>query len=308
MKVNEGGVFMRWRGGRQSSNVEDRSGGSGGRSVGRVATGGGLGMFLIAIVVFFISGGDLSTVTDTMGGGVQPASYETENVATKEYTDQKEFAAVVFAHLEDYWNGEFEQRNESYQNPKLVLFSDSVNSACGQASSQVGPFYCPADQNVYLDLSFADELSSRYGATGDFAMAYVIAHEVGHHVQNELGITQQLDKIRKRVSETEYNQYSVRLELQADYLAGCFAKYLEGEKYDGKPILEAGDIDEAVTAANAIGDDTLQKEYQGYVVPDSFTHGTSQQRINWFKRGYKYGDLEHGDTFNEKNLDLAFAY
>ncbi|MGM0172959.1 KPN_02809 family neutral zinc metallopeptidase [Enterococcus sp. DIV0800] len=297
---------MRWRGDRQSSNVEDRSG-SNGRPVGKIATGGGLGLFLIAIVVFFISGGDLSTVTDTLGGGVTPATYETENVSSKEYIDQKEFAAVVFAHLEDYWDGEFAERNETYQNPKLVLFTDSVNSACGQASSQVGPFYCPADQNVYLDLSFADELSNKYGATGDYAMAYVIAHEVGHHVQNELGISKQLEKIRQRVSEKEYNKYSVRLELQADYLAGCFSKYLAGQTYQGQPILEEGDIDEAITAANAIGDDTLQKEYQGYVVPDSFTHGTSQQRINWFKRGYKYGDLEHGDTFNEKNLDLAGA-
>lgn len=296
---------MRWRGDRQSSNVEDRSGG--GRPVGKIATGGGIGVFLIAVIVFFLSGGDLSTVTDTLGGGITPATYETENVSSKEYTEQKEFAAVVFAHLEDYWNGEFEELNEAYQNPKLVLFTDSVNSACAQASSQVGPFYCPADQNVYLDLSFADELSNKYGATGDYAMAYVIAHEVGHHVQNELGISAQLDKIRKRVSESEYNKYSVRLELQADYLAGCFSKYLAGETYKGQPILEEGDIDEAITAANAIGDDTLQKEYQGYVVPDSFTHGTSEQRINWFKRGYKYGDLDHGDTFNEKNLDLSTA-
>ncbi len=297
---------MRWRGDRQSTNVEDRSGGNS-RPVGKIATGGGLGVILIAVIFFFISGGDLSTVTDTLGGGITPASYETKNVTSKEYTEQKEFAAVVFAHLEDYWNQEFESRNETYQNPKLVLFTDSVNSACGQATSQVGPFYCPADQNVYLDLSFAEELSTKYGATGDYAMAYVIAHEVGHHVQNQLGITEQLDKIRKRVSETEYNQYSVRLELQADYLAGCFSKYLAGQTYQGQPILEEGDIEEAITAANAIGDDTLQKEYQGYVVPDSFTHGTSQQRVDWFKSGYKYGDLEHGNTFNEKNLDLATA-
>lgn len=295
---------MRWRGDRQSTNVEDRSGSSG-RSVGKMATGGGLGAIVIAIIVFLISGGDLGSVTNTLGGGITPASYETENVQSTEYQEQKEFAAVVFAHLEDYWNEEFSEMNESYQNPNLVLFTDSVNSACGQATSQVGPFYCPGDENVYLDLSFADELSQKYGATGDYAMAYVIAHEVGHHVQNELGITSQLNKIRQQVSETEYNKYSVRLELQADYLAGCFSKYLAGETHDGQPILEAGDIEEAITAANAIGDDTLQKEYQGYVVPDSFTHGTSQQRINWFNRGYKYGDLEHGDTFKEKNLDLA---
>ena len=295
---------MRWRGDRQSTNVEDRSGSSG-RSVGKMATGGGLGAIVIAIIVFLISGGDLGSVTNTLGGGITPASYETENVQSTEYQEQKEFAAVVFAHLEDYWNEEFSEMNESYQNPNLVLFTDSVNSACGQATSQVGPFYCPGDENVYLDLSFADELSQKYGATGDYAMAYVIAHEVGHHVQNELGITSQLNKIRQQVSETEYNKYSVRLELQADYLAGCFSKYLAGETHDGEPILEAGDIEEAITAANAIGDDTLQKEYQGYVVPDSFTHGTSQQRINWFNRGYKYGDLEHGDTFKEKDLDLA---
>lgn len=295
---------MRWRGDRQSTNVEDRSGSSG-RSVGKMATGGGLGAIVIAIIVFLISGGDLGSVTNTLGGGITPANYETENVQSTEYQEQKEFAAVVFAHLEDYWNEEFSEMNESYQNPNLVLFTDSVNSACGQATSQVGPFYCPGDENVYLDLSFADELSQKYGATGDYAMAYVIAHEVGHHVQNELGITSQLNKIRQQVSETEYNKYSVRLELQADYLAGCFSKYLAGETYDGQPILEAGDIEEAITAANAIGDDTLQKEYQGYVVPDSFTHGTSQQRINWFNRGYKYGDLEHGDTFKEKDLDLA---
>lgn len=270
-----------------------------------MATGGGLGAIVIAIIVFLISGGDLGSVTNTLGGGITPASYETENVQSTEYQEQKEFAAVVFAHLEDYWNEEFSEMNESYQNPNLVLFTDSVNSACGQATSQVGPFYCPGDENVYLDLSFADELSQKYGATGDYAMAYVIAHEVGHHVQNELGITSQLNKIRQQVSETEYNKYSVRLELQADYLAGCFSKYLAGETHDGQPILEAGDIEEAITAANAIGDDTLQKEYQGYVVPDSFTHGTSQQRINWFNRGYKYGDLEHGDTFKEKDLDLA---
>ena len=211
----------------------------------------------------------------------------------------------MFGYLEDYWQDVFQERQETYQDPTLVLFTGSVQSACGYATSQVGPFYCPADENVYLDLSFANELSDKYGASGDFAMAYVIAHEVSHHVQNELGITQQLDKIRQQVSEKEYNQYSVRLELQADYLAGTFAKYLQGETYQGQPILEAGDIQEAITAANAIGDDTLQKEYQGYVVPDSFTHGTSQQRVDWFNRGYRYGDLAHGDTFNVDSLDLS---
>lgn len=295
---------MKWRGGRQSSNVDDRTGRSSG-SGGMLAAGGGIGTVIIAVLFFLFSGGDLNSLPDVLGGSGQAANYQTENVGTSEYTEEKEFSAVVFGYLEDYWQDVFQERQETYQDPTLVLFTGSVQSACGYATSQVGPFYCPADENVYLDLSFANELSDKYGASGDFAMAYVIAHEVGHHVQNELGITQQLDKIRQQVSEKEYNQYSVRLELQADYLAGTFAKYLQGETYQGQPILEAGDIQEAIRAANAIGDDTLQKEYQGYVVPDSFTHGTSQQRVDWFNRGYHYGDLAHGDTFNVDSLDLS---
>lgn len=295
---------MKWHGGRQSSNVDDRTGRSSG-SGGMLAAGGGIGTVIIAVLFFLFSGGDLNSLPDVLGGSGQAANYQTENVGTSEYTEEKEFSAVVFGYLEDYWQDVFQERQETYQDPILVLFTGSVQSACGYATSQVGPFYCPADENVYLDLSFANELSDKYGASGDFAMAYVIAHEVGHHVQNELGITQQLDKIRQQVSEKEYNQYSVRLELQADYLAGTFAKYLQGETYQGQPILEAGDIQEAITAANAIGDDTLQKEYQGYVVPDSFTHGTSQQRVDWFNRGYHYGDLAHGDTFNVDSLDLS---
>ncbi|OTO25301.1 MULTISPECIES: KPN_02809 family neutral zinc metallopeptidase [unclassified Enterococcus] len=295
---------MKWRGGRQSSNVDDRTGRSSG-SGGMLAAGGGIGTVIIAVLFFLFSGGDLNSLPDVLGGSGQAANYQTENVGTSEYTEEKEFSAVVFGYLEDYWQDVFQERQETYQDPTLVLFTGSVQSACGYATSQVGPFYCPADENVYLDLSFANELSDKYGASGDFAMAYVIAHEVGHHVQNELGITQQLEKIRQQVSEKEYNQYSVRLELQADYLAGTFAKYLQGETYQGQPILEAGDIQEAITAANAIGDDTLQKEYQSYVVPDSFTHGTSQQRVDWFNRGYRYGDLAHGDTFNVDSLDLS---
>lgn len=287
---------MRWQGGRKSSNVEDRTTGTGAK-----VAGGGIGVIVIVVLAFLFSGGDLNSVVDVLNqsGGIQPASYETENVGTQEYTEQKEFAAVVFGYLEDYWQQEFTAMSQTYTDPKLVLFSGSVRSACGQASAQVGPFYCPADESVYLDLSFGEELAQRYGATGDFAMAYVLAHEVGHHVQNELGVSRQVDQLRQQLSEKEYNQYSVRLELQADYLAGCFAKYLEGETYQGQPILEVGDIEEAITAANAIGDDTLQKEYQGYVVPDSFTHGTSQQRVTWFKRGVEYGDLAHGNTFQD---------
>ncbi len=295
---------MKWRGGKQSTNIDDRTGRSSGAG-GKLVAGGGIGTVIIAVLFFLFSGGDISSLPDVLGGSEQAANYQTENVAANDYTEEKEFSAVVFGHLEDYWQAVFQERQESYQDPTLVLFTDSVQSACGYATSQVGPFYCPADEHVYLDLSFANELANTYGASGDFAMAYVIAHEVGHHVQNELGITQQLEKIRQQVSETEYNEYSVRIELQADYLAGTFAKYLAGETYQGQPILEVGDIEEAITAANAIGDDTLQKEYQGYVVPDSFTHGTSAQRVAWFNRGYQYGDLSHGDTFNENNLDLT---
>ncbi|KAF1293415.1 neutral zinc metallopeptidase [Candidatus Enterococcus leclercqii] len=302
---------MRWKGERQSSNVEDRrgasagSGGSGGpsRFPGGAVGGGGLGLILLVILSLVFSGGDLgSLLNGTEDGRLTEQTPSTERVTGTD--EQKEFAAVVFAHLEDYWNQTFDDYDKSYQDPTLVLYSGSVSSACGTANSAVGPFYCPGDQKVYLDLSFQEELAQNFGATGDFAMAYVIAHEVGHHVQYELGISDQMARIRQRVSEKEYNQYSVRLELQADYLAGCFAKYLANETYNGKPILEAGDIEEAIYAANQIGDDTLQKQAQGYVVPDSFTHGTSSQRVAWFQRGYQYGDLEHGDTFSEASLDL----
>lgn len=206
---------MKWRGSRQSRNVDDRTGRSS-NSGGMLAAGGGIGTVIIAVLFFLFSGGDLNSLPDVLGGSGQAANYQTENVGTSEYTEEKEFSAVVFGYLEDYWQDVFQERQETYQDPTLVLFTGSVQSACGYATSQVGPFYCPADENVYLDLSFANELSDKYGASGDFAMAYVIAHEVGHHVQNELGITQQLDKIRQQVSEKEYNQYSVRLELQAD--------------------------------------------------------------------------------------------
>lgn len=300
---------MRWQGGRKSRNVEDQTnrsndggnfggfGSSGG--FGKKTAGGSLGIVVIVVLGFLLFGGNLQDLGAILGGQIQPASYETQNVDTnsEKYQEQKEFAAVVFGYLEDYWQEQAAKEGFKHHDPTLVLFSGSVKSACGQASAQVGPFYCPADQKVYVDLSFQKELATKYGATGDFAMAYVLAHEVGHHIQYELGITQQLERIRRQVSKETYNQYSVRLELMADYLAGSFAKYLKGKTYNGQPILEVGDIEEAITAANAIGDDTLQKEYQGYVVPDSFTHGTSAQRVEWFKRGVTYGDLKNGNTF-----------
>lgn len=298
---------MRWKGGRQSSNVEDR-GSQRGSSQPSLLAGGGIGGVVVILVIMFLSGGNLDSVLDvfSQSAGIQPSRYETQNVSDTHHQEQKEFAAVVFGYLEDYWETEFAESGQTYQQPTLVLFSGSVRSACGQASAQVGPFYCPADEKVYLDLSFGDELAKRYGATGDFAMAYVLAHEVGHHIQNQLGISDAMHRLRQQLSEKEYNRYSVQLELQADYLAGSFAKYLAGETYEGQAILEVGDIEEAIVAANAIGDDTLQKQAQGYVVPDSFTHGTSADRVEWFQQGVKYGDLEHGDTFRQAGLELSY--
>jgi predicted metalloprotease len=209
------------------------------------------------------------------------------------------FVGVVLADTEDVWNRLFQQQGSQYQEPKLVLFSGQVRSACGFASAASGPFYCPADRNVYIDLVFYKELKQRFGAPGDFAQAYVIAHEVGHHVQNLLGISEKVQAMRGRVSEAQYNQYSVRLELQADYFAGVWAHHAQRMN-----ILEQGDLEEAMRAANAIGDDTLQKQAQGHVVPDSFTHGTSEQRMRWFMKGFKSGKLEQGDTFSVDEGDL----
>ena len=207
------------------------------------------------------------------------------------------FVKVVLAETEDVWNKVFAENGSQYQEPTLVLFSGAVQSACGSASAASGPFYCPGDQKLYIDLSFYDELSQRFGAPGDFAMAYVVSHEVGHHIQTLLGTTQKLAQIRQQVSQEEYNKYSVMLELQADFLAGVWAHHTAN-----KNLLDANDIEEAMRAANAIGDDRLQKQAQGYTVPESFTHGTSEQRMYWFKRGYESGDIRQGDTFNDARL------
>jgi predicted metalloprotease len=286
---------MKWKGGRRSSNVEDR------RGSGGFSTGGGLGMsgmagggifgIIIMIIIALFGGGDLfggggSTPTETPQTGVTETSNKTED-------EMAEFVSVVLAYTEDSWTQEFANNNLEYVEPTLVLFTGQVQSACGVAGSQVGPFYCPADQKLYIDLSFYDQLSQEYGASGDFAMAYVVAHEVGHHVQNLLGIMDQVQSARNQLSETEYNELNVRLELQADYLAGVWANYVQE-----KGVLEEGDFEEALQAAFAVGDDTLQKQYQGYVVPDSFTHGTSEQRMRWFTKGFEKGDLSGGDTFN----------
>jgi predicted metalloprotease len=208
--------------------------------------------------------------------------------------ERAEFVRVVLADTEDVWNKLFKDMGKEYPDPRLVLFTGTTSSGCGNASSASGPFYCPADQQVYIDLSFYQDLQTRFQAPGDFAMAYVIAHEVGHHIQNYLGISRKVQQMRQQVSEGEYNKYSVKLELQADFLAGVWAHHAQKMKN----ILQEGDIEEALNAANAIGDDNLQKKAQGYAVPESFTHGTSQQRMYWFKKGYQTGDLNQGDTFN----------
>lgn len=286
---------MKWKGRRTSSNVEDRRS-SGSSSMGGIGgkgiMGGGIGIILI--IIFALMGGDLGSILNT--GIVNPGNTPTVQ-ETQEADELKNFVSVVLADTEDAWTQIFAENNMTYEKPTLVIFSGSVQSACGTAGSSTGPFYCPADQKLYIDLSFYQDLSQRFGAPGDFAMAYVVAHEVGHHVQTLLGISQQVQKITSQLSQTEANKYLVRLELQADYLAGVWANHAKGQGY-----LEEGDLEEALNAANAIGDDRLQKNAQGYVVPDSFTHGTSAQRMKWFKLGYQYGDLGHGDTFNTNDL------
>lgn len=281
---------MRWRGERQSTNIEDRRG----MSVGRVAVGGGLGTIVIMILalLFGVNPQQLFEQLPSDQPGVQssrPTSPEEEEL--------KQFVGVVLAKSEDVWTEVFRQNGRQYREPTLVLFTDRVQSACGMTGAAVGPFYCPGDEKVYIDLSFYEQLRREFKAPGDFAQAYVVAHEVGHHVQKLLGITDRVDSLRQRVGELEANQMSVRLELQADFFAGVFAKYVQNQG-----MLEAGDIEEALRAASAVGDDQIQRRTAGYVVPDSFTHGTSEQRLRWFKRGYDTGDIRQGDTFGARSL------
>lgn len=288
---------MRWRGGRRSGNVRDlrgRGGFGGGRGGGMAFGGGGLGLIAIILYMLFGGGGDLFGGSNS-GFQQQPPAGVTQTGDRSE-DEMAEFVSVVLGYTEDAWNEIFQENGMDYREPTLTIFSGQVQSACGVASSQVGPFYCPADEQLYIDLAFYDQLANEFGAAGDFAMAYVIAHEVGHHVQNLLGIMEQVQGYRGRVSDAEYNDLSVRLELQADYLAGVWANYVQQEG-----LLEEGDFEEALQAAFAVGDDTLQMQAQGYVVPDSFTHGTSEQRMRWFRRGFEAGDLSDGDTFNIEN-------
>lgn len=278
---------MRWQGRQGSSNVDDRRGISG----GGIAVGGGILGIIALVVNFLLSDGDVSQLP--LPGQNQQLS-ETEQAAQD---SQARFVSVVLKDTEDVWNDIFSKMGRDYQEPRLELFSGATQSACGNASSATGPFYCPGDQDVYIDLSFYDELQNKFGAPGDFAMAYVIAHEVGHHIQKLLGTSDKMARLRQQVSQEEYNRYSVMLELQADFYAGVWAHYMQG-----KGILESGDIEEALAAANAIGDDRLQKQAQGYVVPESFTHGSSAQRMYWFKKGFQTGDMNQGDTFNASDL------
>ncbi len=283
---------MRWLGRSGSGNIEDRRSGGGG-----LALGGGAGV--IVVILGLIFGKDFSG----MVGQFIPDQNQSQ-VATGAPTDEQgKFVDVVLGDTDAVWGNIFSDMGQQYEKPTLVLFRDGVQSACGNASSAVGPFYCPGDHKVYIDLSFYDELKQRFGAPGDFAQAYVIAHEVGHHIQNLLGTSQKMDEARGRVSETEMNRLSVRLELQADFLAGVWAHY-EKLRTDGnnQSLIEEGDIEEALTAANAIGDDRLQKQSQGQIVPDAFTHGTSEQRMRWFKKGFDTGDIKQGDTFNAASL------
>jgi uncharacterized protein len=283
---------MRWRGERQSTNIEDRRGMSGGRGI---AVGGGLGTLVIMILALLF-GFDPQTLLQQSPDN-QPTQVQTSRPQNSEEEELKQFVAVVLAKSEDVWQDVFRQNGRQYREPTLVLFTDQVRSACGIAGAAVGPFYCPRDEKVYIDLAFYEELRRQFSAPGDFAQAYVVAHEVGHHVQKLLGITDRVDAMTNRMSEAETNQMSVRLELQADFFAGMFARYVQNQG-----LLEAGDVEEALRAASAVGDDKIQRRTTGYVVPDSFTHGTSEQRLRWFRRGYETGDMRQGDTFNTTNL------
>ncbi|MCZ8197045.1 MAG: zinc metallopeptidase [Flavobacterium sp.] len=281
---------MKWIGNRKSDNVEDRRGMSGG---GKAIVGGGVLGIIILLVNMF--GGEnaqmLTPILEQMNQGQQSAPTE-ERALTPEEKEIGDFASTVFAYTEDTWDKIFKENGMQYEQPKMVLFSDAVETACGSATAASGPFYCPGDKKVYMDLRFFEELKTRFGAKGgDFAIAYVIAHEVGHHIQTILGTSGKVRQLQQGKSEAEANKFSVALELQADFYAGVWAKH-------NSQYLEVGDLEEAISAAHAVGDDAIQSRMQGHVVPDSFTHGTSEQRIYWFKKGFQTGDIEQGDTFS----------
>ena len=312
---------MRWKGRRQSSNIEDVRGRStgggfsrrrgrsgmrlpmGGRRVRRASGGSTIGLVIFGLIAYFVFGINPLTLLGGGGGlgdsllnGGQPSVQQQTNRQPAN-DEMSQFMRVVLADTEDAWDKIFAERNARYQKPVLQLFTGQTRSACGAASSASGPFYCPADSKVYIDLSFYEELRRRFDAPGDFAQAYVLAHEVGHHVQNLIGVLPEFNKRRRSMTKSEQNAMSIRVELQADCFAGLWANYAAGKGY-----LEAGDIDEALNAATQIGDDAIQRRTQGYVVPESFNHGTSEQRKRWFGRGYETGQMEACDTFNTIQL------
>ena len=280
---------MLWKGRRQSANVEDRRGRS-----PKVMVGGGIGTIVVILAIYFLGGDPTQLLNNVQIEDSQTiAPYQ----GTAEENELSQFVSVVLADTEDVWAELFRKAGAEYSYPKLVLYSGSVQSACGFSGAATGPFYCPGDYKLYIDLSFYDELQQRFKAPGDFAMAYVIAHEVGHHVQTLLGINEKVMSFRSKLSDEDFNKYLVCLELQADYFSGVWAHYAKRMN-----VLEEGDLDEALNAASAVGDDRIQKNTQGYVVPESFTHGTSEQRKRWFDKGFRSGDLKGGDTFNADNL------
>ncbi|MBS7565853.1 neutral zinc metallopeptidase [Mucilaginibacter sp. Bleaf8] len=280
---------MKWIGGRESDNVEEGSGGGG----GRMAMGGGV-VGIIGLLIYMFTGVNPSQILGGGGGGDAQTEQQNRKI-TRPKTDQEKFASVVFGYTEDVWGKVFQDMGQKYDEPVLHFFSGEVGTdGCGFAASSTGPFYCPGDSKVYIDLSFFDQLQNEFGASGDFARAYVIAHEVGHHVQNLLGTSAKMEQARRQLSETQYNKLSVKLELQADFYAGVWAHYVQQ-----RGLLDPGDIEEALNAASAVGDDRLT---QGRVSPDSFTHGTSEQRMYWFKKGYETGDIKLGNTFADSSL------
>lgn len=286
---------MRWQNRRLSDNVEDRRGGGGGmRTIG---IGGGIGGIIIVVLALLFNQDPQQALQSVQQGSGNAPQSESRTV-TSNSDEISRFASTVLADTEEVWGELFSQMNRNYKDPGMVLYTDYDQSGCGAAQSAMGPFYCPADEKVYLDLNFFTEMEQRFKVAGDFAMAYVIAHEVGHHVQNLLGTSRKVQAMRAQLSEREYNKLSVMLELQADFLAGVWAHHAQ-KKHN---ILEPGDIEEALNAASAVGDDALQKAAQGHVVPDAFTHGTSEQRVRWFKKGFETGDIKQGDTFNAPNL------
>jgi len=281
---------MRWKGRRESDNFEDRRGMSG----RGLAVGGGIGAIVIALIVSLL-GGDPQDVLQQLQTAAPPQQEQPIDISPEEQ-ELTSFVRVVLASTEDVWTELLQEQGMTYQEPNLVLYRDETSTACGAGLTAMGPFYCPADQKLFIDLSFNDELKNRFGAPGEFAMAYVVAHEVGHHIQHLNGTMAKVQQMRGQLSEKAYNKLSVKLELQADFLAGVWAHHANKMQ----KLLETGDIETGLKAANAIGDDKLQMQAQGKIVPDAFTHGTSAQRVYWFKKGYETGDLSQGDTFNQE--------